>query len=209
MIVVSAAEFANTVIKACLGAGVERGVSEEVGPACMELSLRNLPSLEPLIKQLEREAGKPQSEQAHWVRGNKGWKTERITSLDAAVSMIDFASISGNDGARAEMTAVPHICIGTALSNARYTKRRLEVSLADEDWFDAESDLDRLHMLPVDQPMAIRFRHESAGDAKVGISAIEVPKQVWHSLDIWTSNTLVSADESSRADAGAGNTDND
>ncbi len=209
MIVVSAAEFAATVVKSCLGVGVERGVAEEIGPACMELGLRDLPALEPLIEQLKQETASPAGWQIHWERGNKGWKTERINSLGAAVSMIDFASISGHDGAMAEVVTIPHICVGLGLCNARYTERKLEISLAGEDWLDVETGFRDLRELSGKQPMTIRFRHADQDCVRTEVRAIGVPQGIWQSLDVWTSNTLVPADENSRSDAGAGNTDND
>lgn len=206
MIRVSAGEFAATLTKACLGAGVERGIALELGLACMELSLLGRRSIPVLIEQLQ--AGASNAGYESWEKTGEEWTVSNIATLPDAVSMIDFAMIS-EAGSRVANVHAPTLVLGLALNRMRCHGLILEILLGDGTWtnvIDVTVDLSN-ELEPCS--VALRQAASSSGVSQPDIVAIDVLEEDWASLAPWVAKTLVKADETNRADAGAGNTDND
>jgi len=206
MITVSAGEFATTVTKACLGAGMERGIAVELGPACMELSLLGRRPIPVLVDQLE--AGSSRAESETWQRTGEEWTASEITSTSDAVSMIDFAMIS-DAGSCAAIVKTPVFVLGLALNRMRCHGLRFEISLNDGAWTNVVEATAQFSDELEPYSAALRKAAVSSGANQPDIVAIDVLDEDWSSLKSWVAKTLVKADETNRADAGAGNTDND
>ncbi|MGI9356885.1 MAG: hypothetical protein ACR2PF_17215 [Rhizobiaceae bacterium] len=206
MITVSAGEFAATVTKACLGARVQRGIALELGSACMELSLLGHRPIPTLVERIAASSSKAKS--GGWTKGDDGWTIPTAVSLPDAVSMIDFAAMA-ETGSRAAITYTPNLVLGLALNRMRCHDLMLEVSVDGRNWTSVVEVTAHLsdELLPCS--MALRQARGELGLGLPNIIAIDVSDDDWNSLAPWVARTLVKADETNRADAGAGNTDND
>lgn len=206
MITVSAGEFAATVTKACLGASVKRGIALEIGSASMELSLLGQRPIPVLVEQFGDDPAKALP--SPWEISDQGWSAPEIVSLSDAVSMIDFAAIS-DAGSRSGTVHAPAIVLGLALNRMRCHDLMLEVLLDNGVWTSVAEAAAQLSGELESCSAVLRRAAGSSESSLPNIVAINVLDDDWSSLEPWVAKTLVKADETNRADAGAGNTDND
>lgn len=185
---ISGNELNVTVTKACVGCGVVRGVAEDLGRACLELALAGKPPLTSILKALDGYDPDASCTPA-WIETADGWKVPSLTVLPYGPSAIDFAHLAGLGGcARIAQVDFPDLIHGLAL--------------ADDRAFDIDEAANR----------SISVRLSSKQSVLDGISPIggcEVDDNEWQRLYSHAEKILVPADDTNRADAGAGLTDND
>ena len=202
---VSAGEYSSTCLKACLGAGIERGLAVEIGPACAEMALRGINPLSELIALFADIEGS----ENRWEKSANGWSIREIRSLENAISMVDFATVSGLMGTHATDIQIPDFLIGLCLHRTRSQRVVFEMSIQGGKWLSLAADSVKLFELAKTGKISLRCDPNASIPELQDITAIDVSTDDWESLSPWTYKTLVPADHASRADAGAGNTDND
>lgn len=191
---VSANEFAVTIRKSCIGAGVARGVAEDIATGALAAAARGLIVLPPLLDALD--AFCPKS--ADWERTAGGWVAERATALNDAPSVVDLAST----GAHVSISTFdqPVLLLGCALA----AQEPFAVRFGVEDWQDCGS----ISQQP-NGPCAIHLRLAATAETAANPAALTVMQNDWQALEAYAQALLVPADDTTRGDAGAGTDDND
>ncbi len=189
---VSANELLMTATKACIGKGVPRGVAQDIGRAVLDLALERRDGLTPLLAALDR--FEPDAIAQITPRPvNDGWEIDALCVLPHGPGLVDLARTG--DHARAAEVDFPELIHGLAKSTGLQ--------------FEFEED---------DGAVMLRFASNSAEPADAPTAAPTTEKAVrgiavdsgqWQRLGAHAALILVPADESNRADAGAGLTDND
>ncbi|MDD9908069.1 MAG: hypothetical protein OXR62_00085 [Ahrensia sp.] len=194
-------------MKACLGAGVERGVAREAGLACAEVALRGAASLGFLcdhLSELEDQRGA-----CDWRFFESAWHCARISRLGHAVSMVDLALVAEPGAFCERMECPPALLTGLALARWRSHGEPFEISADGKDWIAASEAMSWLVESERGGSLALRRiagRHESEPEPW---RALSVGDQHWQMLEPWIARTLVKPTAANRTDAGAGDTDND
>lgn len=191
---VSANEFTVTIRKACIGAGVARGVADDIAGGALAAASRGLVILPSLLDALDAFIPK----QALWSETTTGWTTDIATALNDAPSMVDLATT----GHSVSVTSLdqPVLLLGCALS----AHDTFAIRFGTSDWQDCAS----ISAQP-SGPCAIHLRLTQADKPVPQASALSVLQADWNALKTHERKILVPTDDATRGDAGAGTNDND
>lgn len=195
---ISANQWRTSVLKACVGAYVARGVAEDIADACvvlLSLGRDPLPELLPLIGDFS-----PDLKPANWAVDDKAWTVPCAHILVDGPSVVDLAETG-----KQVRCQVDDGLLLFGLCTARH--------LSHESGFDLMiggnpiMTIDEIGGGRVDVAVQMnRNIHRPKKNAK----PFPIPTdENWDKLQRFAAEILVPADETNRADAGAGLTDND
>ena len=185
---VSGNELSVTVTKACIGAGVARGVAEDIGKAVLELPLVGEDALGGLLMPLDEQSAAAEPA-VLWKEVSEGWQCDEVRVLSNGPALIDFAVVAG---------------VGKSTCAVKVDHSDLLRGLAAASAWDIELTADKSGGL-----VARLLAAEPKERTLVGVFGCEVDDVHWQSLCAHAAEILVPADATNRADAGAGLTDND
>ncbi len=199
----SSNQIRTTALKACLGAGVARGVAEDIADCCvclLQVGIDPIGELVDLLHEFDAE-----KQVTHWVVNGDQYEADAISVLIDGPSAVDIAqagktvvcSTSGMVllfGLLIERSAVFEI--NFAIDGLQLNGISCKTLVRD---IDRES-VNKMHLSSVDGGESVRF--------DLG-NQILPSRETWTGLCTLADAILVPADAASRADAGAGNTDND
>ena len=183
---ISSNELVVTVIKACVGKGVPCGVAEDMGAGCLALAMDGRNPLASIVPALEGYVPDEHSKPI-WEVDGSDWCCATLNVLPYGPSVIDFAQlVCGKGAARVSDCDAPNLIWGLAKARGQAF-----------DWNEDSGGIS----------LSIRAE-EDAGHAERS-TCIDVPDDDWARLGEFAALILVPADDTNRADAGAGLTDND
>lgn len=214
----SLAEIETLSAKAGRGAGLSWGLAEEAGAAARWLAEQGLPGPELLLRHLEAYDRRPWAEVAPIIDGGP-WRTadgSALCPIAAGAALSDRAGLPDGPGAcgiTLDGVATPGLILPFVAFAAEATGCALRVR-----WRGLEAIVtatsvtfvgdDEAVMAAVARPVDIE-RTRGAGQACPAATGRVVRLEVWRRLDALALRTTVPASDQSRADAGAGTSDND
>ncbi len=215
--IVSGNELVVTVQKACIGAGVSRGVAEEIGRACLELARMGMDGLSSVISALDAfQADGPGA--VDWRKAEGGWTVHRAEGLCSAPSFCDFALTLDKGGVvKAEEVDFPMLFVGCALVRSRENGVDFGLKLngvtnieQDGGWLAIGHLSSATDSLKTNSGLALMNAGKARfDDVSQRAGDLTVEDRQWKRLGAYAKRILVPASKTNRADAGAGLNDND
>lgn len=214
----SLAEIETLSAKAGRGAGLPWGLAEEAGAAARWLAGQGLPGPELLVRHLEAYDRRPWAEVAPIIDGGL-WRTMDggpLCPIAAGAALSDRAGLPDGPAARAitlDGVATPGLILPFAAFAAQGTGCPLRVR-----WHGLEVIVTATAVTLVGDDEALVAavarrvdieRGHGAAPARPAATGRVVALDIWRRLDALALRTTVPASEQSRADAGAGTSDND
>ena len=203
---VSANQWRTSILKACIGSNVARGVAEDIADAGLALLATGNDPLPSLLQCLaDFEVAVPAT---NWPRQNNPTDLGHLQVLHHGPSAIDLSQA----GRQPTLTVdSPELLLGLAQARSHSHGLDFQIAIDDGNW----SGLDDVMAVPLQlsasTKMALRAR---SSDEPKPLSTTNLPqpsRQDWRALQNFADKILVPADASSREDAGVGDgqTDND
>lgn len=206
--IVSGNELYGTALKACIGATLPRGVSEDLSRAAVAIAQCGVDPIAMLIRTTQL----PDSEQLQWFFETPHWVCRNGGVFSVGPSLVDFAQlVVGSGYAIAKNIESPALIYGCALSVSETVDLDFEIGFGtDGNWHRVGSleTISRIPTGPNDISLKCLGPRESKSTAQP-IGGLNVDDKGWEQLKKLAERVLVPANESNSADAGAGNTDND
>jgi hypothetical protein len=203
---VSANQWRMSILKACVGSYLPRGIAEDVADAGLAVLAQGVDPLPCLLTSLENY--QPQSPQIHWPKSDGVCQLGGLQVLHHGPSVVDLVQA----GAQPEFEIDrPLLLLGLAQARLHSHGLGLEVHLDGSNW---TTPAEAIAQLSTDsQPCSMSLRSASNGDP-VSLNATQLPqpkRDQWQTLQTLAAQIMVPADATSRADAGSGaaQTDND
>ena len=199
----SANQLRNTALKACVGAGVARGVAEDIADGCVCLSQMGVEPIGQLCEVLSDY--EQDMSVSSWEIIDQTATATNLRVLVDGPSAIDLAQV----GIKATfVTDCPLLILGLMVSRMKMNPVRFHVNgmdvISDEVFLDCLNTIEssgctiELTCLPSNSIPLFR-----------ALKLTQPSDDTWMRLQKYADKILVSADEASRSDAGAGDTDND
>ena len=203
---VSANQWRTSILKACIGANVARGVAEDIADAGLALLANGndpLPSLLTCLQAFDAPA-----QEASWPRSGSTADLGQLQVLHHGPSAIDLVQA----GIQTQFSPDSHALV-LGLAQARCHSHGLctQVAFDDGEWIPLDQAISR----SADQTSGSPIQLRSAGiEEPKSLSATHLPqpkREDWQALQGFADQILVPADATSREDAGVGDgqTDND
>ncbi len=191
---VSANEFTVTIRKACIGAGVARGVADDIASGALAAASQGFVLLPPLLDALDAY----DAQTADWAETASGWTTDKATALNDAPSIVDFAT--NGQAVSVGTFDQPVLLLACALA----VPEAFAIAIGTSGWLDCAD----VSAQP-NGPCAICLRPAKSDKSLLRPTALTVMQSDWLALESYAKNLLVPANDTTRGDAGAGNNDND
>lgn len=200
----SANQWKVTVLKACIGAGVTRGVAEDVAEAALALLSLGYDPLDELLMCLELfSPAKPPTGD----RTDTGHiRFQQISLANHGPSMIDLAQ-AGN-----RVTfQVEHPVLFAGMAQARVISAGIgfEIAIGNGDWLTPDRFLAERSPMPKGTELSLKSTGKNNTPHLKPCNPPQPEPDDWAKLQSFANLILVPADSTNRADAGAGLTDND
>ncbi|MGI9366483.1 MAG: hypothetical protein ACR2O8_14970 [Rhizobiaceae bacterium] len=191
-------------LKACVGAGVARGISEDVADAVLALLLLGHDPLDELLMCLETfSPAKP----PNGDRSESGQiRFQQVSLLNHGPSMIDLAQAGNIVSFPNEQ---PVLIAGLAQARAMSNGRGFEIATGNSEWVTPERFLAERPAVFQGAELSLRQTGEQNIPRLTRCNAPQPNPDHWAKLQCFANLILVPADSTNRADAGAGLTDND
>ncbi|MEP0941760.1 MAG: hypothetical protein ABJH63_00235 [Rhizobiaceae bacterium] len=203
---VSANQWRMSILKACIGAHVARGVAEDIadaGLALLALQHDPLPSVLACLN----------NHQSHtstvtWPNGSDKVEFGQMHVLHHGPSVIDLAQSGTTISCQID---APDLLLGLAQARLHSHGVTLHCNFDDDDWRTPTIALQQINAATSSRPFSLRL---SQTDEPVAMNMTQLPqpsRENWCELQDFTAEILVPADATSREDAGVGDgqTDND
>lgn len=203
---VSANQWRTSILKACIGTNVTRGVAEDIADACLALLATGNDPLPCLLKCLQEFESSDQA--ASGPSQDKHTDLGHLQVLRHGPSAIDL--VHADRPTRLSANA-PELVLGLAQARHHSHGLRTQVAIDDGEWVELGEALAAPAQLTASTKISLR----SAGiDTPDPISMTNLPqpsREDWQNLQRCADRILVPADATSREDAGVGDgqTDND
>lgn len=214
----SLAEIETLSAKAGRGAGLSWGLAEEAGAAARWLAAQGLPGPELLLRHLEAYDRRPWVEVAPIIDGGP-WRTAdggALCPIAAGAALSDRAGLPDGPGActvTLDAVASPGLILPFAAFAAQATGCLLRVRWQD---FEAIVTATSVALAGDEAAMSAAVAHHVAierahggSQSRPAATGRTVALDIWRRLDALALRTTVPASDQSRADAGAGTSDND
>lgn len=201
---ISANQWRVTILKACIGGQVARGIAEDIADGCIALLGLGQNPLLPLLESLDQFGPAPSS--PAWPRTSAGTSLGRLNVMHHGPSVVDMAQAgiicSG------EMDNHP-LLLGLAQARLHSHGICFDYSKDGSNWRKVAHILKNQQALP--DGVSFWLRKSDTGDAEpVKLTKLSQPnRKNWAKLQKYADQIMVPADDTNRADAGAGLTDND
>ena len=197
-------QWRTTVLKACIGANVPRGTAEDLAEGATALlshGIDPLPVLLPCLQVFD-----PVAPSLNWPGETQAVDLGPVTVLHHGPSLVDMAQAGHTIACRID---APELLLGMAMWRGHTLQLPFQFAVNDDDWQDAADSAD---LSSTDGTIRLRLNPSPAstlpsalGDA----SPLQPQRSDFQKLQKFADEILVPADDSNRADAGAGLTDND
>ena len=203
---VSANQWRTSILKACIGTQVVRGIAEDVADAGLALLALGQDPLPPLLDCLH--AYQTSTQGCDWPRHDDSMDLGHLLVLHHGPSAIDMVQA----GLQPQFTTdAPILILGLAQARGHSHGLNPQVSIDDSPWLELDECLAQPE--PFSASSKMRLRTSGTGDPKP-LSTTQLPqpsRQNWRDLQQFADQILVPADATSREDAGVGDgqTDND
>ena len=211
--IVSGNELYTTALKACVGAEIPRGLSEDLSRAALAIGRRGLDPVSMLVQTIEL----PDSEHLQWFFETPNWVCRNGGVVSVGPSLVDFSQlVVGSGYALAKGVKTPALIYGCVMAVAETSGLAFEVNFCDDgvvsesEWHLAGSEqaLSSLPKKATDIAVRCLGPIQSKFDPQP-IRGLYVNDEHWAHLKKLAEKILVPANESNSSDAGAGTTDND
>ncbi|SPH16808.1 hypothetical protein DEA8626_00322 [Defluviimonas aquaemixtae] len=210
--VLSLPEVEALCLKAARGAGMSWGLAEEAGHAAAWLAAQGLPGPELMLRLLEASRGREWSDRSPAL-GALRWRAQNGLALLPVATGAAFADLAGPLPLRIERLAYPGLVLPSIAiaAGVRGHAIRLEwssgsVAVTAEALDDAEAAQGLCDTAEANVSLQAAETLVDPAERRPGHS---ISRAVWQALDHFALLTTVPATETSRADAGAGSSDND
>lgn len=199
----SANQLKLTILKACIGVGVARGVAEDVADACLVLLSQGHDPLRSMISCIKKH---------HVLRECRS--PNRCLEMELGNSIVLTHGPSILDLAQAGSTVsctIDCLILLLGLAEARFHCHgtRFELRRNGGKWFDVAEMLANIDHVQQDVRITLRLREFIRPEPPVMKGLVRPSNQDWKEIEQLARSILVPADRSSRADAGAGVNDNE
>lgn len=203
---VSANQWRTSILKACIGAGVARGVAEDLadaGLALLALQYDPLPSVLACLN----------NHQSHtpaisWPNEPDEVELGQLQVLQHGPSVIDLAQSGVTTSCQID---APDLLLGLAQARLHSHGVVLSCSLDRVSWHTPATALQQITTAPPFGPISLRLARTDQPCAMDMTNLPQPSRSNWRELQDLTAEILVPADATSREDAGVGDgqTDND
>ena len=201
---ISANQWRVTMLKACVGTQVARGVAEDVADGCMALLAAGHNPLTPLLEALD--SFDPTATPPSWPSNSEPADLGPVQVLHHGPSVIDMAHAGLT--CRCEIDNMP-LLLGLAQARLPSHGTVLELSADGSNWQGIRGVLRDGRALPDIGSTWLRMS-DKLSPQPLKSTELPQPKPVnWAKLQTYADQIMVPADDANRADAGAGLTDND
>ena len=201
---ISANQWRVTMLKACVGKLVARGVAEDIADGCMALLAAGQNPLMPLLEALDSFG--PTASPPAWPTKSDTAELGSVQVLLHGPSVIDMAHAAYT--CSCEIDNMP-LLLGLAQARLHSHGAVLEVSADGSDWQKVRKVLRDGRALPDGGTIWLRM---SGTTEPLPLKSTNLPQPKranWAKLQAYADQIMVPADDTNRADAGAGLTDND
>ena len=197
LISVSANEIRSTVLKACVGCRVERGVASEIADAVALVGSHGIDLSSDLVGALDAFPAAT-GKHAQWLKHEDGGcSAERAHVLIDGPSMVDFCMLYGRATAMLDSgSLLLAVALMRSVGSARIGDGIIE-------------PLSPARLTEPNVPVEVCLVAEGGTSLTAGGERPHVNAEAWEHLKLHAAKILVPADASNLADAGAGTTDND
>lgn len=203
---VSANQWRTSILKACIGSNVARGVAEDIADAGLALLATGHDPLPSLLKCLQE--FQVSARAAGWPHQNKTIELGHVQVLHHGPSVIDLVQAGRLTHLSADS---PELVLGLAQARNHSHGMRTRIAVDGGDWAELEEVLATTEQLEASTQLKMRSK-ATQDPTPLSMTSLPQPtRQGWQALQHFANQILVPADATSREDAGVGDgqTDND
>ena len=209
---ISENELYSAALKACIGAEFPRGVGEDLARAAVALAQCDVDPLAMLVRTVEL----PSSEHLQWLFQTPNWVCRNGFVSTVGPSLVDFSQlVEGSGYATAIGVENCGLVYGCALAVSRAAQVSFKIKFDEYDksmfgeWVLVGDET--IDSVPTEKSnVSLRCLGDANSPTTPKSSkGLNVDEGDWEALKKLAERVLVPANDENRADAGAGNTDND